>query len=202
MDYRERKEQVGSFPDSWVGYVLNRGPYDKNSIMQYNFQLRWYSNIPNNPCKRDHDVSDLLELDKQAVVYLYGEPVNPGHAAEAVGGGVAASPANPQVADSDAKSRPNGWANALTDSEVKEAQDALTAEAFAASVNSILGGQNMKIANHICILEAGAGQVECGAYEIGTPQASSAETHRAEATDQLARSINDFTTAVGASSNR
>jgi hypothetical protein len=55
------------------------GTYDIESIMQYNFALRWYkADLPGkpNPCRRKDDVYDLSEMDKYVVAALYQPSLN------------------------------------------------------------------------------------------------------------------------------
>src|SRR5262249_55729757 len=44
------RQHIGSMPSSWSTGVVSVGPYDKNSIMQYNFSLNWYISKLGNPC--------------------------------------------------------------------------------------------------------------------------------------------------------
>jgi hypothetical protein len=72
------KHQVESLPDSGNLYQFI-GAYNQNSIMQYNFYPNWYA--PDrlgkvNPCKRRDQVTDLSELDKIAVAFIYAPALN------------------------------------------------------------------------------------------------------------------------------
>lgn len=71
------KAQVDSLPNSSNYKFI--GAYSPDSIMQYNFKSSWY--MPDrpgakNPCRRRDEVTNLSELDKIAIAYLYDPALN------------------------------------------------------------------------------------------------------------------------------
>jgi hypothetical protein len=70
--------QVGALGDTSNQYGIF-GAYDINSIMQYNFAPSWYQpDRPGkpNPCRRKDAISDLSEMDKVVIAYLYEPTLN------------------------------------------------------------------------------------------------------------------------------
>jgi hypothetical protein len=73
----QAQAQVGAIDESSNSYTFV-GAYDRNSIMQYNFASNWYIDSPGktNPCRRDHQVTDLSDLDKIVVAAIYQPELN------------------------------------------------------------------------------------------------------------------------------
>ncbi len=120
---QKAKQNVGAFPTEDLGGIMSLGPYDKNSIMQYNFALDWYVEKPPtpNPCERDHDVGNLSPKDIAVVQRIYGLPP------KAVAG------VNPvQSADS----RAPGWASDIKPNEIKQARADISVEIDANQLNA------------------------------------------------------------------
>ncbi|WP_448145976.1 M12 family metallopeptidase [Labrys miyagiensis] len=116
-------QNIGAFPTEDLGGIISLGPYDKDSIMQYNFALNWYLEKPpqTNPCERDHDISSLSPKDVAVVQYIYGKPAST--AAAAPGGGPAVE-------------RQPGWPSALTPANIETYKDELKKTADVIAFNA------------------------------------------------------------------
>lgn len=72
-DVEKAKANVKALPTSSGSGYATVGPYDRDSIMQYNFAANWYVNKLGNPCKRDRDIYTLSPRDIAGIETLYGK---------------------------------------------------------------------------------------------------------------------------------